>query len=56
MSPPQTTKGTRRRKNKKKSVKIKWQGIKKIDDYSQLVLDIAININNYELLETEKEK
>jgi hypothetical protein len=43
-------------KGGKKTVKIKWQGIKRIDDYSRLIVMINLKIGNYEIIETKKEK
>ena len=43
-------------KKTKKDVKIKWEGLKKIDDYSKFIIRVIFKIKNYEIVETEKEK
>ncbi len=43
-------------KGGKKSVTIKWEGTKKINDYSKIVLSVSLKIKDYEIVETKKEK
>lgn len=44
------------KKKSQNSVKIKWEGQKAIDDYSLFVIEIKLKLDNYEIIETKKEK
>jgi len=43
-------------KGDRKSTSIKWVGEKEINDYFKFIIRISINLPDYELIETEKEK
>jgi hypothetical protein len=43
-------------KKNEKSVKIKWEGHKYIDDYTKFVISISLKLTDYEIIETKKEK
>ena len=43
-------------KKQKKSVKIRWEGQKEIDDYTRLIIKVILKLDNYEIIETKKEK
>ncbi|MBS3172388.1 hypothetical protein J4438_02310 [Candidatus Woesearchaeota archaeon] len=44
------------RTDDKKSLKIKWNGSKDVDDYYRFSIKVTIELKNYEMIETEKEK
>ena len=39
-----------------KSVKITWEGQKEVDDYTRYVIEIKLKLDNYEIVQTQKEK
>jgi hypothetical protein len=43
-------------KGSKKSVKIRWEGHKEVDDYTKYEIIIKISLKNYEIIETKKGK
>jgi len=42
--------------NGKKSLKIKWRGLKDADDYTRYRIDVSISLSNYEIKTQDKEK
>lgn len=45
-----------KRDSDKKSLKIKWNGSKDVDDYYRFSINVKIDLKDYEIIEGEKEK